>query len=355
MTTRPDLTRALEAELLGEALPDDDAFVDGVLAAFDRKRATRLRWLALAAVPLAAAAAFALYVHGHPPKETPPTMAPEPIAGMRVESTSGDARVDAGVIATGEGRACVVVDPGVRACVDRDSEARVADLVLAHRRIELVRGRIVVTLDPQPKGTSFSVSTRSGDVTAIGTAFAVAVNDHGTSARVLHGVVRVHGGALDERLGAHERVDLVTHARATSSAEDERDDQAVLDGTPRIEVAAATLEPTPAIVAPVAKPMMPVPPPAELLRAARALRGEHKLVEAAAAYRKLQALHPSSNEAHASYVSLGELQLGGLADPAGALASFDAYLRTPGALTEQARFGRDRALRALGRSDEGSK
>jgi hypothetical protein len=50
---------------------------------------------------------------------------------------------------------------------------------------------------------------------------------------------------------------------------------------------------------------------------------------------------------------VGELQLGGLSDPRGALRSFDAYLAKPGALTEEAQAGRTRALRAL--ELEGSK
>jgi hypothetical protein len=48
-------------------------------------------------------------------------------------------------------------------------------------------------------------------------------------------------------------------------------------------------------------------------------------------------------------VSLGELLLSELADPAGALRSFESYLKAPGALTPEARYGRIRALGRLGR------
>ena len=61
--------------------------------------------------------------------------------------------------------------------------------------------------------------------------------------------------------------------------------------------------------------------------------------------------NPRSAEARASLVSLGELQLSQLAEPAAALRSFDAYLAAGGALAQEARYGRIRALRRLGRAD----
>jgi outer membrane protein assembly factor BamD (BamD/ComL family) len=65
----------------------------------------------------------------------------------------------------------------------------------------------------------------------------------------------------------------------------------------------------------------------------------------------LQSLYPSSAEAVASTVSLGDVNLA-LGDAAGALASFDAYLARGGPLTQEARYGRIRALELLGRSVE---
>ncbi len=51
-------------------------------------------------------------------------------------------------------------------------------------------------------------------------------------------------------------------------------------------------------------------------------------------------------------VSLGELELGKRNRPAAALEAFSAYLRVGGPLEREARFGRLRALRALGRDGE---
>jgi hypothetical protein len=51
-------------------------------------------------------------------------------------------------------------------------------------------------------------------------------------------------------------------------------------------------------------------------------------------------------------VSLGELSLSSLNDPLAALAAFDSYLARGGALSQEAAFGRIRALRALRRTPE---
>jgi tetratricopeptide (TPR) repeat protein len=92
-----------------------------------------------------------------------------------------------------------------------------------------------------------------------------------------------------------------------------------------------------------------LPSASDLLSRARALRAAGRSADAAGAYRRLLSAYPRSDEARASLVSLGDLLLSELADPAGALRSFDSYLRTAGALTPEARYGRIRALGKLGR------
>jgi TolA-binding protein len=75
-------------------------------------------------------------------------------------------------------------------------------------------------------------------------------------------------------------------------------------------------------------------------------------VEAAASYRTLIEARPASAEARAALVSLGELQLSQLKSPGAALGSFEGYLTRDGSLTQEARYGRIRCLRALGREAE---
>lgn len=92
-----------------------------------------------------------------------------------------------------------------------------------------------------------------------------------------------------------------------------------------------------------------LPRASELLARARSLRAAGRSADAASAYRRLSSAYPRSDEARASLVSLAELLLSELGDPAGALRTFDSYLRAPGALTPEARYGRIRALGRLGR------
>jgi outer membrane protein assembly factor BamD (BamD/ComL family) len=75
-------------------------------------------------------------------------------------------------------------------------------------------------------------------------------------------------------------------------------------------------------------------------------------VEARSIYGRLIAQHPGSAEALAALVSLGELQLSQFGDAKAALKSFDAYVRAGGSLAQEARYGRIRALRKLGRHAE---
>jgi tetratricopeptide (TPR) repeat protein len=89
-----------------------------------------------------------------------------------------------------------------------------------------------------------------------------------------------------------------------------------------------------------------------LLEQARALRSGGRYQEAGGVYRRLLREFAGSSEARVGLVSLGELQLSQLGDAGGALRSFEAYLAGGGALSQEASYGRIRALRRLGRWSE---
>jgi hypothetical protein len=69
-------------------------------------------------------------------------------------------------------------------------------------------------------------------------------------------------------------------------------------------------------------------------------------------YRRLWSEFPGSEESKVSMISLGELELGKRNHPVAALEAFSAYLRVGGTLEREARYGRIRALRAVGRDGE---
>ena len=88
--------------------------------------------------------------------------------------------------------------------------------------------------------------------------------------------------------------------------------------------------------------------PAELLESARNLVRQGQWQGAVGAYQRLRRSYPKSPESHTVLVALGQLELDRLGQPANALSSFNRYLTRGGGLTQEARFGRIRALRALG-------
>ena len=96
----------------------------------------------------------------------------------------------------------------------------------------------------------------------------------------------------------------------------------------------------------------PVVTPKSLLAKAHALRAAGKLRDCANTYRQLVGSFSGSDEARVALVSLGELELSVLGQPARALRSFETYLLQPGPLTREARFGRIRALQMLSRKTD---
>jgi ferric-dicitrate binding protein FerR (iron transport regulator) len=91
----------------------------------------------------------------------------------------------------------------------------------------------------------------------------------------------------------------------------------------------------------------------ELLDQAQNLRAERDWLGATATYRRLIGSYPGTDEARASLVSLGEIELDKLGDPAAALRHFRRYLDTGkrGPLVQEAMFGKAGAFHALGRPD----
>jgi membrane-associated protease RseP (regulator of RpoE activity) len=93
--------------------------------------------------------------------------------------------------------------------------------------------------------------------------------------------------------------------------------------------------------------------PDDLLREARMARAAGRASDATSTYKRLIRQFPQSPQAGPARVSLGDLELS-LGDAASALTSYDAYLAGgQGAIAREARYGRIRALGALGhRADE---
>jgi hypothetical protein len=216
------------------------------------------------------------------------------------------------------------------------------------RELEVVKGRAVVSLAPQAPGTSFSLTAGSGKVTAVGTIFSVEVSGDGaTIARVVEGKVVVRSGNGDAMHPVHAgQAFRLGDQQPTSLLDRDRDlDIALLSTADMSEHDAL---PAPSAAKP---PLRGVDPtrPRDMLEYARSLRAAGDSRGAVEVYRKIHADNPQSLSGRAALVSLGELLLS-LGDGPGALSAFDSYLVGRGELSQEAAFGRIRALRALNRT-----
>ncbi len=379
------------AELPDEpSLPEDEAaaLVDRVLAAteakklpldkklplreiasLDERRKSRNLLIGGAAAVLALAAGVLLFLRQVPPATSGPTASLVEASGdVRVggQPVTAGTQIPAGArLSVGRGaHACLSFDEGkVKSCLAAQSELTLSRVEAADRELSLTEGTVVTALDRLPAGQHFSVTTTKGRATVTGTVFSVTApkGDGSLVVRVHEGSVEVGGGRavisgqeLDVTKGVERLVDPNVRAEELRLVGVTLPRHAALAPAPSASVAAVEPAPSPAPAPSASAEVLPKPPSAsEMLSAARAQRASGNAAGAAEGYRRLMAVHPKSAEARAALLSLAELQLGPLGDPAGALRSYDSYLRSGGGgLSQEAHYGRIQALRRLGRAAE---
>ena len=336
----------------------------------------RLRSYAVAAFVslLSAAAAAAVWVVV---RDLPPPIVPaeQATAQARVASGGGwlngvrvsaGARLDVGaVLATRDEAACVELERGVVACASPGSELCVTALG-RHQELELSAGRLTAVLDKQPAGTRFSVATRAGTVSAVGTLFGVEAQRDGSA------VVRVEEGAIVARTRELEL--LVREGQQFRLGADRVESLRLSDFDRDLELLAAapggkdnaaraaearaaltrqvTSSPSKEAETAANAPAPREPSAAEWLQKANEARVHGAFARAAQHYERVIAKHGSSAEARAALVALADLQLSKLGRPALALTLYERYLSASGSLAPEARFGKIQALRALGRFND---
>ncbi|HET9955827.1 MAG TPA: FecR domain-containing protein [Polyangiaceae bacterium] len=262
------------------------------------------------------------------------------------------------VITRNQEDTCGEVLSGVTLCLTRGSEVSRVELAGADRTVYLKRGRAIASLAPQPPGTSFSIVTASGRVTAVGTVFSVEVTAEGGSiARVARGkvLVRAPAAGADHALLAGQMLRLGESESLRLTRTDQDQDLSLLEqlapDSPGLVAHGAIIdldandeESPPRRVSRKVK---------DQLQRARELRKRGDFSGAAAVYRAVHQDNPHSAEGRAALLSLAGLLLSPLNDPASALSAYNAYLATGrGTLAAQAEYGRIRALRSLGRTSE---
>jgi ferric-dicitrate binding protein FerR (iron transport regulator) len=312
------------------------------------------RWkgMTLAAATVACAAALFLWWNGERARGGSHRLAKGTvtIAAPQHRIPAANSASPAGAAESGAPPHCSEVIPGATVCFARGAAIASRTLEGPDRALELARGRAVVSLLPQPPGTSFSLTTALGKVTAVGTIFSVEVRaDGATIARVVEGHVSVRAGETDT---AHSVVAgqafRLGEQQPTLLSDHERDlDLALLSLAGSIERDRSNPSSAPKAGEVGGAPAAP----SDMLGYARSLRASGDFRRAADVYRSIHAANPQSPSGRAALVSLGELLLS-LHDTQGALSAFDAYLVGGGALTQEALFGRVRALRTLKRPVE---
>lgn len=328
-----------------------EAILSGVRRSSSSVQHPRRRFppVAFAAAVVACAAAVAFWFRVHTPQknagssdhfavsQTSPRNRPE--AAESTETGSDDLA----------GPSCSETVPGVELCLAPESELAAKNLSGPHRSVRLARGRAVVSLVPQAPGTTFSVTTQAGRVTAVGTIFSVEITPDGPVVRVVRGRVLVHDDASDRSrpLSAGEMLRIGDDKPTPLPGTDRDNDLGTLPAPWRSESEGSK----DAGSSSSSVGRAAVASPEQLLEQAQTLRAQGEFRKAANLYAKISELSPTSSLGRSSLVASGELLLS-LNDAHGALNAFNSYLSHSGPLAREASFGKIRALRALKRANE---
>jgi len=322
------------------------------------------------------------------------------------------ARIGAGTLSagasvrTGAGRACLVIDPEIDVCLGANTSVTLESLAPAETRVRVESGTAVAELAPRSPGHRFELAARDVTATAHGTVFALEAGGEATRVAVVEGEVGVtRAGKAEGVLGSLSELRLdgpSAKPRALGRNEESRlrallgprpiwqaTELGVLEenhDAPRATASVDSVGPFPvplrALVATGEREVLlrspggesalrrvdvvagsarklergdfpaaaerPAPTPRLLLEEARSALSKGDRRGALAAYLRLRRAHPNTPEATTVLVPLGKLELE-LGSPQKALAAFDAYAKTRGALLPEALSGKIRAYRALGR------
>ncbi|SFF01295.1 hypothetical protein SAMN02745121_06514 [Nannocystis exedens] len=279
----------------------------------------------------------------HDPKDSLASRADSPAEPAPVpKDISAELRLLGGVAAAGSGplalhqpladgplrladAGCVGVAGQVTACAEGEAELVARGAVLA-----VERGRVHVEVAPAGVGVVWIEVAGVAIVSDEPGAVLIVAEPQRWQVTALRGAHRLREGGVERPLAAGETAD----SRA----------QVVPADGGRAERGAA------------AKPR-PASDPGQLIDEAHALRGAGKYRAAARIYRRLLREHGDTSLARTAQVALGQLSLGPLGEPRGALSAFDAYLRDApqGALAEEALHGRVEALHRLGRDQDAAR
>lgn len=235
---------------------------------------------------------------------------------------------------------CESIGRGVSVCIDGDARVAAANTdVPGPAKVTLHQGRLHVSADADGDGIDIGVDEVHID--GRGTVFDATVAASASDERVV--VIVVSSGIVSVTREGQDTIEVRAGDPFSLSLHDEDADEATGGEQTEPDGDSGGVTPRP-------RPTKRNDSPNAMLARAQKLFGSGKTSQAVRVYELLVATHPASASAKAARVSLGRIELSrGRAKRA--LAHFDAYLAaSAGSLVEEARYGRIRALRKLGRT-----
>jgi ferric-dicitrate binding protein FerR (iron transport regulator) len=190
-----------------------------------RPQHSRVARIAVGGLLLAAASAAALFAArllpagSAPVSEARAPLAPSHaraelvLSAGQVEVTGRSFRVgqsplnEGESVTTGEGRACLTIDPGIDVCLTANTAIQLESLAAGSVRLRLARGTALATLSRRAPGSSFSLVSADVSALAHGTTYAVRREGDLTHVIVVEGTVEVaRGRDQRELVDAHSRL-----------------------------------------------------------------------------------------------------------------------------------------------------
>ena len=118
-------------------------------------------------------------------------------------------------VATGQGRACLTLDPGIDVCLAADTVVELESLAAPRIRLRVKHGTALATLSRRSPGSTFALVMADVSATAHGTTYVARHEGDETEVIVVEGVVEVARGRDRRQLvDAHSRVVVPATAEA---------------------------------------------------------------------------------------------------------------------------------------------
>lgn len=274
-------------------------------------------------------------------------------------------------IETDKGQSAFALPTGIAVGLADNSAARVFWNGSRRYEVEINQGMALFSVNPSKSREGFFVRTPKGLIEVTGTLFTVIVNDNGNVSVHLHrGKIEIHGNDhhpthVEEGHTATLGSKTVDVAKSTDNAQvaqqlhkmgcidggkifsELADTNCDLDTGSSIQTSTASASSAETTSHPNTQSLaknFTKPTIEELLTAEKRARRAKNWADVATIYQSLIRFYPRSHESRTALVTLGQIEIRKLNRPKSALRHFNAYLKSPGALEQEALYGKSKAF-----------